>query len=66
MSRFFCLTNEIAFFVGISRSWQLNHLCHGIVCLYRTLTIQGELPRATQVNMFRLILCLHIQTEDSH
>ena len=64
--RLLCLTNEIAFFVGVSRSWQLYHLSHGIVCLYRTLTIQCELPRATQVNMFRLILCLHIQTEDSH
>ena len=66
MCRLLCFPDEIALFVGVCRSWQHYRLRHGIVCRHRTLTIQGELPGAAEVDVFRLILCLNVQAEDSH
>ena len=58
MGSFFAFSGEIAFFVRISSAWQLYGLYEKSVRLDISLTIQGKLPSATQIDFDRLCLCV--------
>ena len=66
MGGLFAFSGEIALFVCISSTWKLDGFCQDRIRLDIPFAIQSELPGTAQVHMFRLILCLNTQAEDSH
>jgi hypothetical protein len=63
MGSFFTFCDEIAFFVGIGGSWQLDSLCHGVVGLHLFLTVQRKLPRAAEVDGLTVVGSITTETE---
>jgi hypothetical protein len=55
--------DEIAFFIGVGGSWQLDCLCHDVVGLYLFLAVQRKLPRAAEVDGLTVVGSIAAEAE---